>query len=202
MEESQRRERRVVDVDPTAVITTPHLVLRRAAVADAGEMVEVMADRALYEFIGGEPPTLAELENRYQLLANRPTDSKEIWCNWIVRLAIDQRAVGFVQATVHSNGATLAWLIGVEYQGHNFASEAAEAVATWLVQHGVDQDKLTAHIHPDNRASQIVASRIGLVTHGQFDDDGEALWTSEKQDPDCTGAQLEAKHEPSRSKST
>ncbi len=157
MEESRQHEHRVVNVDPTAVITTRHLVLRPAAVADAGEMVEVLADRALYEFIGGEPPTVAELEHRYQLLANRPIDAEEIWCNWIVRLAIDQRAVGFVQATVHPNGAILAWLIGVKYQGHNLASEAAQAVTTWLVRHGVDQDRLTAHIHPDNRASQVVA---------------------------------------------
>lgn len=163
-------------IDPSAVITTPRLVLHPIAVADAAEMVDVLADPVLYEFTGGEPPTRAELETRYARQVEGSGRTREIWCNWIVRRAVDERAVGFVQATVVDDSADLAWLIGVSHQGQNIASEAAQAMSTWLVGHGVD--RLSAHIHPEHRASQIVAGRIGLLASGRIDDDGEAVWTS------------------------
>ena len=165
-------------IDPSAVITTPRLMLHPLAVTDAAEMVDVLADPVLYDFTGGEPPTLAELERRYTLQVEGSGNPDEIWCNWIVRRVVDRRAVGFVQATVVADAADLAWLIGVAYQGHNFASEAAQAMSDWLVGHGVDRTRLTAHIHPEHRASQIVASRIGLRPSEEIDDDGETVWTS------------------------
>jgi len=165
-------------IDPSAVITTPRLMLHPLAVTDAAEMVDVLADPVLYEFTGGEPPTLAELERRYTLQVEGSGNPDEIWCNWIVRRVVDRRAVGFVQATVVAGAADLAWLIGVAYQGHNFASEAAQAMSDWLVGHGVDWSRLTAHIHPDHQASQIVAGRIGLRPSEEIDDDGETVWTS------------------------
>lgn len=163
-------------IDPSAIITTPRLVLHPIAVADAVEMVEVLADPVLYEFTGGESPTLADLETRYARQVEGSGRPEEIWCNWIARRAVDRRAVGFVQATVVDGAADLAWLIGVRYQGQNFASEAAQAMRTWLVGQGVD--RLSAHIHPEHRASQIVAARIGLQESGRIDDEGEAVWTS------------------------
>ncbi|MET0662601.1 MAG: GNAT family N-acetyltransferase [Ilumatobacteraceae bacterium] len=165
-------------IDPSTIIATPRLVLQPITVADAVEMVEVLADPVLYEFTGGEPPTLAELEQRYTRQVEGSGRDGEIWCNWIVRRAVDRRAVGFVQATVVADAADLAWLIGVAYQGHNFASEAAQAMSDWLVAHGVDRSRLSAHIHPDHRASQIIAGRVGLHATGRVDDDGEAIWTS------------------------
>ena len=50
-----------------AVITTRHLLLHPVVATDAAEMVEVLADQALYEFTGGEPPTRQDLEHRYRL---------------------------------------------------------------------------------------------------------------------------------------
>ena len=163
-------------IDPSAIITTPRLVLHPVTVADAAEMVDVLADPVLYEFTGGEPPTSAELETRYARQVEGSGRPGEIWCNWIVRRATDRRAVGFVQATVVADTADLAWLIGISYQGQNFASEAAQAMSTWLVGQGID--RLSAHIHPEHRASQIVADRIGLQASGRIDDEGEAVWTS------------------------
>jgi hypothetical protein len=60
-------------------------VLRPTIVADAAEMVGILADPALYEFIGGEPPSLTELEHRYQRQLAGPSKPGETWCNWIVR---------------------------------------------------------------------------------------------------------------------
>ena len=45
-------------------------------------MVAVLADKRLYTFIGGGPPTLAELRARYRRLAvGRSADGTEEWHN-------------------------------------------------------------------------------------------------------------------------
>ncbi len=142
-------------------------------------MVAVLADPALYRFTGGEPPTLEELRRRYVAqVAGRSADGTEAWHNWIVRLAAGGEAVGFVQATVTGDGddanADIAWVVGVPWQGHGYAGEAAAALVAWLVgARGVSA--VTAHIHPYHAASARVAERAGLAPTGVFED-GERVW--------------------------
>ena len=85
-------------------------------------------------------------------------------------------AVGFVQATVTDDGADLAWVVGVEWQGQGLAVEAATAMREWLTGDGVGL--FTAHVHPDHAASQGVAAAIGLRATGRLDDEGEGVWES------------------------
>jgi RimJ/RimL family protein N-acetyltransferase len=109
-------------------IGTERLRLVPLTPGDADEMVEVLGDPRLHEFIGGHPATLAELRDRYAgLAAGPPPDRGEQWGNWIVRRRADQRAVGTVQATVTAGGAAaeVAWVVGVPWQGQGIASEAA-----------------------------------------------------------------------------
>jgi hypothetical protein len=47
-------------------IATARLTLEPLAVAHAAEMVDVLTDPALYTFIGGGPPTLDELRERFR----------------------------------------------------------------------------------------------------------------------------------------
>jgi hypothetical protein len=69
-------------------------------------MVAVLGDPALYEFTGGEPPTLDELRERYERQAvGRSPDRSEEWLNWIVRITDDGHAIGFVQATIRDGRA-------------------------------------------------------------------------------------------------
>ena len=109
------------------------LKLEPLVVSDAAEMAAVLAEPALYEFTGGSPPSLEELRERYRLqAAGRSPDGSQEWLNWIVRLSDDGRAIGFVQATIVNGRADIAWLIGVPWQGHGFATEAARALVGWL----------------------------------------------------------------------
>jgi RimJ/RimL family protein N-acetyltransferase len=148
---------------------------------DADEMAVVLGDPALYEFTGGEPPTVADLRRRYVAQAGgQSPDGTEIWHNWIVRLAdgaptAGSTAMGVVQATVTDNGraADVAWVLGVPWQGLGYATEAAIAMVDWLVTHGVRS--VTAHIHPDHEASAGVARRLGLAPTERIED-GEVVW--------------------------
>jgi RimJ/RimL family protein N-acetyltransferase len=160
------------------VIATDRLMLDPLRAQHAEEMVEVLADPRLHEFIGGSPPTPEELRQRYASLENgRSPDGRERWLNWIVRRRSDGRAVGTVQATLRSTptdtSADIAWTVGVPWQRRGFASEAAIAMVGWLEGGGVSV--VCAYIHPGHRASERVAAAAGLSATREVVD-GERLW--------------------------
>ena len=158
-------------------IRTDRVVLTALAVADATEMVPVLADPALYAFTGGEPPTLDVLTARYDRQVAGSGRRDETWHNWIVRVPPDDVPVGFVQATVTGTDADIAWVIGTHWQGQGMASEAARAMAGWLRARGCT--RLTAHIRPGHAASERVATKVGLGPTDELDADGERVWRSE-----------------------
>jgi RimJ/RimL family protein N-acetyltransferase len=166
-------------------IRSDRLELRPLSVADAVEMSEVLADTQLYEFIGGGPPAPEELRDRYRrLVAGRSADGREEWRNWIVRTRSDGRAIGTVQATITGDRqrASIAWVIGVRWQGQGFATEAARALIGWL--DGQRVRSITATIHPDHAASAAVAARAGLVQTDELVD-GERVWRRRQPDRDA-----------------
>ena len=140
-------------------------------------MVEVLADPALHEFTGGEPATLDELRDRYRSFVRGSGRDTELWLNWIVRPHVDGAAIGTMQATVmnpdNEPAAFVAWTIGVDWQGHGYATEATAALVGWLEDHGVDS--IFAHIHPDHAASASVATRAGMQPTADVVD-GEVVW--------------------------
>jgi RimJ/RimL family protein N-acetyltransferase len=159
-------------------LISERLILTPLRPEDADEMMLVLADERLHEFIGDHSLTDEELRARYQRLAAGSSRPDETWLNWIVRRRSDLQAVGTMQATVyehegHRRIANVAWVIGVPWQNHGFASEAARALVAWLDQLGVND--VVAHIHLDNQASAVVAARAGLEP---TDDEveGEQVW--------------------------
>lgn len=141
-------------------------------------MVDVLSDPTLYQFIGGGPPTRAELVDRYRAqVAGRSGDGREEWRNWIVRERSGGAATGFVQATITGDDenriADVAWVIGVGWQGRGYATEAAGGLIAWLEAAGGRE--IVAHVHPDHAASAAVAERIGLEPTDTFVE-GERRW--------------------------
>ena len=76
------------------MIHTPRLVLRALRVEDAEEMVTVLGDPALHEFIGGDPATLAELARPLRRWVAGSGSDDEVWLNWIVRRRDDEVSGG------------------------------------------------------------------------------------------------------------
>ncbi|HEY5423272.1 MAG TPA: GNAT family N-acetyltransferase [Ilumatobacteraceae bacterium] len=146
-------------------------------VADAEEMVVVLADPALHQFTGGRPASLEELRGRYTSWAGGSGSVDELWLNWIVRRDIDNAAVGAVQATVvHPHGEPIgevAWTIGTAWQRQGFATEAAVALVQWLFDNGAES--VVAHVHPNHIASARVAAAAGLRPTDNVVD-GEVEW--------------------------
>ena len=127
----------------TEPIATSRLDLTPLTPDDADEMVGVLADEALYAFIGGAAPTLEALRSQYERQAvGHSADGTETWLNWIIRTRVEGRAMGFVQATITNEGhdAEIAWVVGVPWQGRGHATEAAAALVAWLDAQGVGVD--------------------------------------------------------------
>jgi RimJ/RimL family protein N-acetyltransferase len=160
------------------LIDTPRLILEPLHVAHADEMALVLGDRGLYEYTGGEPPSLDTLRGRYVRQADgRSPDGAHGWLNWIARERGSRDVLGVVQATLSLEAgqlqAELAWIVGVPDQGQGYATEAASAMLEWLARHGVVV--FVAHIHFGHSASIAVARRLGL-TPTRAVVDGETRW--------------------------
>lgn len=144
--------------------------------ADAAELAPLLDDPALHRFIGGEPLSLPELEERYRRLeAGAPPDRNEEWLNWVIRRRADGQAVGTAQATVRGDTVLVAWVIATVWQGRGYAKAAARALVGWLR----DDRGLTvaANIHPEHAASEHVAQAAGLTLTDRWAD-GERVWST------------------------
>ena len=152
------------------IIQTSRLQLIPQLSQHAEEMFRVLKHPSLYEFTGGKPPTSEEsLTIRFKQLESRTSpDGYDYWLNWVIK---DEKSdlIGYVQATVSSHEAT----IGSKWQKRGYAVEAASALIHWLKKNKVPL--IRAYIHPNHRASQAVAKKVGLINKEQFVDD-EALW--------------------------
>jgi RimJ/RimL family protein N-acetyltransferase len=158
----------------TPLLRTDRLLLHPLRVADAVDMVPVLADESLHVFTGGGPPTLPELRARYRAQVAGSPSTDQVWHNWVIRLAGTDEAVGFVQATVSGDIADVAWVIGIPWQGQGLAVEAGGSMCRWLLDSGIE--RLLAHIHPDHLASTGVARTLGFRSTGELDADGEMVW--------------------------
>lgn len=164
---------------PSAIaFETSRFTLEPLSTDHAAEMIAVLADPALYEFTGGEPPSPESLRARY--VRQSPGHSPEGdagWLNWIIRDKGTGAPLGYVQATItRSDGsltADLAWLVAPAAQGNSVATESSACVLAWLRAQGVET--IRAHIHPDHGASARVAQRLGLEATSVIAD-GERLW--------------------------
>jgi RimJ/RimL family protein N-acetyltransferase len=167
----------VSPLDESTTISSERLDRVPLQPGDADELATVLGDKRLHAFIGGRPATRTELRDRYARLAAGSSNPHELWLNWIVRRRSDTQPIGTMQATVTSHEgrstAHVAWVIGADWQNRGFGSEAARALVDWLRHHEVYD--IVAHIHPDHRASAVVAARAGLQP---TDDrvDGEKVW--------------------------
>ena len=154
------------------MITSERLTLLPLRVEYAAPMAVVLSDPGLYAFTGGEPPSVEALEARYRRQLAGPDSRDEQWLNWVVQY--EDTLIGYVQATVTSGQAEIAWVIGAAWQGRGFAKEAAQGLVTWLRAQKID--RIIAHVHPDHTASAAVATAIGLARTDVVED-GENLWS-------------------------
>ncbi|MFN2466456.1 MAG: GNAT family N-acetyltransferase [Candidatus Dormibacteria bacterium] len=163
--------------DIEAAIPTARLTLIPQRREHAAEMLGALSDPALYFFTGGEPPSSREwLEDRFSRLETRRSgDGSDLWLNWVIQLSPAGPLIGYVQASVTSATAELAWVIGTPWQRHGYGTEAVAAMMAWL-RVRLPSIPITAAIHPDHVASGSLARKVGLRPTERMVD-GEVLWS-------------------------
>src|SRR5699024_7695232 len=159
-------------------IVTARCSLEPLSPAHAQVMVDVLADARLYEFIGGGPPTLEQLQRQSAAQSvGASADRQQWWCNWIINLLGAHRPAGYVQATVDEVDsliqADLAAVVQPSDEGCGLATEATWAMVDWRGERGFI--RYGAHIHPEHAASAHVAARLGMCQTSVVED-GAVLW--------------------------
>jgi RimJ/RimL family protein N-acetyltransferase len=116
-------------------LATDRLVLEPLVAGHAEEMFAALGDPAIYEHENAPPESVEALRDYYRKReSRRSADGREYWLNWVVRLP-GERAMGFVQATVHPGGwADIAYVFASAHWGRGFAGEAVEAMARELAR--------------------------------------------------------------------
>jgi RimJ/RimL family protein N-acetyltransferase len=156
------------------VIEGARVVLVPLAAADAGELAGLLDDDYTRGALGVED--LEGLRARFaRWEARRSPDGTQEWLNWSVRTRDDRRALGWVQATVREDSASVAYALLGSARGQGAASDAVRALVAWLRgDRGVAE--VRAWIAPANEASGHVAQAAGFARTDRHDADGEVLW--------------------------
>jgi RimJ/RimL family protein N-acetyltransferase len=134
------------------------LVALRAA--DADELAGLLEEPQLREWLRAED--VAELRERFAVWESRRSpDADELWLNWVIRDRPDGRALGWVQATVLGDTASVAYALLPAERGLGIASDAVRSLVRWL--HGrLEVRSVTAEIDDANAASARVAVAAGF----------------------------------------
>jgi RimJ/RimL family protein N-acetyltransferase len=128
--------------------------------ADADELAGLLEEPWIREWMGADD--VGELRDRFAgWESRRSPDGVQAWLNWVVRERDDGRALGWVQATVRGDAATVAYAILPAERGAGAAADAVRALVRWL--HGaLGVVTVTAEIDEANAASVRVAVSSGF----------------------------------------
>ena len=155
-------------------LTTARLVLEPQVAAHADAMFAVLSDPAIYAYENAPPASLAWLRERYRKLESRASpDGSERWLNWVLRTS-DGALIGYVQATVASDAAGIAYEMGSAWWGRGLAQEAVAAMLDELAgAYGVRT--FTAVAKGANVRSRALLARLGFAqaaaATGEIEDD-------------------------------
>ena len=152
------------------------VVLVPLRAADAGELAGLLDDAYVRDALGvDDAEALRRRFARWE--SRRSPDGRELWLNWVVRQQADGRALGWAQATVRRDGASVAYALLPDERGKGAASDAVRALTAWL-RTTLDVPEVTASIAPHNVASEHVARAAGFAPTDRRRD-GEVVWVAD-----------------------
>lgn len=148
--------------DLERILFTRRLLLEPLLPAHARRLFEHLQDSRLYRFHAGEPPaSIEELERLYESWATRTSpDGAQTWLNYAVART-DGVYVGWVQATIAGDVATIGYDTFPEFWRRGYATEAcAELVRALCHEHGISN--IVAVVDTENAASIRLLEGLGF----------------------------------------
>ena len=167
-------------------VDTDRLTLRGFREEDVDGLVVLAQDPLIAEYVTYNNAPLREACWR----------SIGLWIgHWVLRgfgiWAVEERSTGTLIGRIGIwqpegwPGVEVGWLLGREYWGHGYATEAARASVDWGFDH-LDVDELVSLIRPANGPSIAVAERVGERYRGMVafrgGETGEWVITREEWD--------------------
>jgi RimJ/RimL family protein N-acetyltransferase len=145
---------------------TRRLELSPLDISDAPGLFAALDHPEVGQFIGGPAVTTLEaLRVRIQqLIAGPPPGSTDQeWLDFTVHSTeLDDRIIGQIQATVHEGWAEAAWVLGPEFWGQGYGTEATAWLVAHLARtHGVRE--VWATVDPANLRSIGLLRALGFV---------------------------------------
>jgi RimJ/RimL family protein N-acetyltransferase len=149
-------------------LETERLILRGFTLDDVEGLIALAQDPLIAEFIGYDNLDVREASWRQIAL----------WMgHWALRgfglWAVEERSTGAFIGRIGLwrpdgwPGTEVGWMLGRDYWGKGYATEAAEASVAWGFSH-LEIDELVSLIRPANAASMAVAQRIGEHRRGMI----------------------------------
>lgn len=144
-------------------MNTPHLRLEPLRREHANLVHSLRQDQRLYTYLPQEPPSLVELEERFEYLEHGLSpDGKEHWLNWIVFLHDTSQPVGSFQATIRKDqNSQIAYETFVSYWRKGYATEAGISIITHIFDN-YETNVLEAEIDTRNTASIRLVESLGF----------------------------------------
>lgn len=138
----------------------------------ARKLFHALQDLRLYRFYAGQPPaTIDELERRYAGWAKRISpDGSQIWLNYALRRD-DGAYVGWIQATIGGDVATIGYDVFPNFWRQGYGSEACEQLVRALCAEASVR-RVVATVDSENLASIRLLQRLGF----------EPVWTGPSED--------------------
>jgi ribosomal-protein-alanine N-acetyltransferase len=167
-------------------LQTGRILLEPLAAYHAEMVFQGLTNPHLYEFIAEEPPrSVDDLRERFiRLESRRSPDGGEEWLNWVVFSKPVRNPRGYVQATISSTKANIAFVLFEDAWGQGLGREAVGITLTHLRDsYGVQTASAT--VDPRNRRSVRLLETLGFALvktrtgaewiHGILTDEAEYL---------------------------
>lgn len=149
------------------LITAPRLQLHRLARADLAGLLAVNGDPQVTQYLPYKAwTTLADAEAWYQRMENLQRDGGAI--QWVIARSDTLLAIGtclLFRYEQSSQCAELGYVLGREYWGQGWMSEALNAAIDWIFT-STPLRRLEAYVDGRNAASCRLLRRIGFVPEG------------------------------------
>ena len=146
----------------TDELATERLLLRPLRESDLDELAAIYADPRTTRFLGG-PRTRDDTRARLGWMIS--VHREQGFGLWATTLRADGTLIGrcgiLVQDVEGTREHEIAYLLGSEWWGSGYATEAAAAIRDHARSH-LGFDRLISLIDPENLASKAVALRIGM----------------------------------------
>jgi [ribosomal protein S5]-alanine N-acetyltransferase len=143
-------------------LAAPPLTLEPLACTHAAALFAELSNPALYEFRPQDPPSMDELEQRFQRWEKTRSPSGDaLWLNWVARL--ESGAVGLLQATcTRDREALIAYEIFLPFQRRGLAAKAVALMLAHL-ERAAGMTKARALVDTRNERSIRLLERLGFA---------------------------------------